>query len=56
MTSTTANFGVWTNGDRIKYFYRDLHKIDNSINCLTFQSTSVDAIGKYKKDDPGWAL
>ncbi len=53
MTSTTASFGVWTNGDGIKYFYRDSHKIDrfDEIPDIPKYKESVDAIGKYKKDD-----
>jgi type I restriction enzyme M protein len=53
MTSTTAIFGVWTNGESIKYYYRDLSKIDkfHELPDIPKYKESVDSIGKYKKDD-----
>lgn len=53
MSSTTANFGVWTNGQKIVYLIKETG-IPNKFNELPDipkYKESIDAIGKYKKND-----
>jgi type I restriction enzyme M protein len=53
VNATTANFGVWTNGDEILYLEKtigqanDLHEIPD----IPKFGESIDVIGKYTKDD-----
>lgn len=53
MASTTAVFGVWTNGDNIKYYYKDSSKVNKfeELPDIPKYRESVDAIGKYIKED-----
>jgi type I restriction enzyme M protein len=53
VNATTANFGVWTNGEQILYVQKVLgipNKIAELPDIPKF-SQSIDAIGKYKKKD-----
>jgi len=53
MSATTANFGIWTNGLKIKYFMK-VEGIPNQfieLPDIPKYKESIDAIGKYKKDD-----
>lgn len=53
VTATTANFGTWTNGEKIKY----IHKIEgtpnevNEIPDIPKYRESLDSIGHYNKKD-----
>jgi type I restriction enzyme M protein len=53
VNASTANFGVWTNGDEIKYFAKATgipNKLIDLPDIPKFRE-SIDAIGKYKKSD-----
>lgn len=53
VSSTPANFGVWTNGGSIKYFYKNSknRNVLVEIPDVPKYQESLDSIGKYKKDD-----
>ncbi len=53
LSSTTANFGVWTNGLKILYFLKEASIPNKYIELPDIPKfkESLDAIGKYKKDD-----
>lgn len=53
VNATTANFGVWTNGEDVRYYIKK-NGIPNVLNELTDipkYKQDIDAIGKYKKSD-----
>jgi type I restriction enzyme M protein len=53
LSATTSNFGIWTNGDKILYLLKELG-IPNKFSDLPDipkYKESIDAIGRYKKDD-----
>ena len=53
VSATTANFGVWTNSEKIKYIIKEEgtpNKI-NEIPDIPKYRESLDSIGHYKKDD-----
>lgn len=53
MAATTASFGTWTNGTQILYFYKNLSQSNrfDELPDIPKYKESVDAIGKYSKDD-----
>lgn len=53
ISSTTARYGIWTNGESIKYYYRDHEKIGkfDELPDIPKYKESVDSIGKYVKDE-----
>jgi len=53
LSATTAQFGVWTNGEGILYFFKELNKSNRYKELPDFPKykESVDSIGKYKKTD-----
>lgn len=53
VSATTANFGIWTNGERIKYIYKvegTPNKV-NEIPDVPKYRESLDSIGHYNKQD-----
>ena len=53
MSSTTAKYGTWTNGDGILYFYKDNTRSNRytELPDIPKYQESVDSIGKYQKND-----
>ena len=50
MTATSAEWGVWTNGDDIAYLYRDGPRIlDDYLNNIPARGQSVSDIGRLSK-------
>lgn len=53
IAATTSKFGIWTNGNNIKYYYKNLtasNRFDELPDVPKYKE-SVDAIGQYKKND-----
>ena len=53
ISSTSSRYGVWTNGESIKYYYRDVEKVGkfDELPDIPKYKESIDSIGKYVKDD-----
>lgn len=52
MTATSAQWGVWTNGDDIAYLYRDGTRIlDNHLNNIPAKGQSVKDVGRLSRDE-----
>ena len=53
MSATTSDFGTWTNGDSILFYYKDKAKSNRFIELpdIPKYKESVDSIGKYNKSD-----
>ena len=53
MSATTAVFGVWTNSENIKYYYKasDKHGKFEELPDIPKYRESIDAIGNYYKED-----
>ena len=53
MSATTANFGTWTNGDGILFYYKDTSRSNRYIELpdIPKYKESIDSIGKYNKSD-----
>ena len=54
MTATSAEWGVWTNGDDISYLgRRGTQVLEDHINNIPIRGQSVDDVGRLKKSELG---
>lgn len=53
ISSTTSTFGIWTNGEKIIYLLKEPNTPNKFIELpdIPKYKETIDAIGKYKKDD-----
>ena len=52
MTATSAEWGVWTNGNDIAYLYRDNNRIlDDFLNNIPVRGQSINDVGRLSKQD-----
>lgn len=52
MTASSAQWGVWTNGDDIAYLCRQKHKIkDDILNNIPVHGQSVEDVGRLNRSD-----
>lgn len=53
LSSTSANFAIWTNGENIKYLIKEsgIPNVYKEIPDIPKYKESIDSIGKYQKND-----